>query len=775
MVDIQNAGKTEARAEGPWSTLALETIGWKAFQDLCSQVCEEVFKRPVQVYREAQDGGQDAVFIVDGPNGSVDATVQCKHSSDPRRSLREGDLTDEFETVAELVANKQADTYFLMTSMGVDAPTAVRIRARLRVLGVRKPHVLGRQYLVRTIRSSARLRALVPQVYGLGDLGAILDQRLIQQTRALLDHWIPKLKLYVPTSAHRKAVRALTEHGIVLLLGNPSTGKSTIGAILSTIASEDADHTVLHLTSPRDFEANWNPAERKRFFWIDDAFGSNGMRDEFVRDWTSAFKKVQAAIVHGNRFVLTSRRHIYEAAKRNLGQRNHPAFLDGRAVVDVGGLSTEEKVQILYNHVNFGAQTQSWKRSVRDHLDAVANVDEFLPGIAERLGDPAFTRSLGTSERELIRFMREPREHLVDTINALDDALRAALILVYVHQGALSSEQGDDEACRAVAEMVSEPLPRIHERMPELKGSFLRVSKIAGRDVWGFAHPTIADALTDILKDRSHMVAALLRGAPIETILNGFVCEGADLVIDAPIIPATLDEVLVGRLINSEDSLQSNWSVFSFLASRATDDVIRRVLAVAPRFLDRMSWRFYRVGIDPRLQVLARAFRLGLLPDDIREEAADRLVASAIDDFDLSFFEEEDMLALIKPSGLVALGARIVSELLPRASEQIERAREEADLSDDPDSQFERFKDGLTTIERLGSSDASTIELIENARDAVQAAVDDVEDRKKEKEKEEDDHSEDWNFMDAVSQVAKPAAPPPRDTRKRSVFSDVDK
>lgn len=48
--------------------------------------------------------------------------------------------------------------------------------------------------------------------------------------------------------------------------------------------------------------------------------------------------------------------------------------------------------------------------------------------------------------------MREPREHLVDTINALDEALRAALILVYVHQGAFSDDQGEDEACRAVAE-----------------------------------------------------------------------------------------------------------------------------------------------------------------------------------------------------------------------------------------------------------------------------------------------------------------------------------
>ena len=75
------AGTMRVRAEGPWSDLALHTIGWKAFQDLCAQVCEEVLRRPVQVYREAQDGGQDAVFL-SGPGGGHDATIQCKHSAD---------------------------------------------------------------------------------------------------------------------------------------------------------------------------------------------------------------------------------------------------------------------------------------------------------------------------------------------------------------------------------------------------------------------------------------------------------------------------------------------------------------------------------------------------------------------------------------------------------------------------------------------------------------------------------------------------------------------
>jgi hypothetical protein len=112
-----------------------------------------------------------------------------------------------------------------------------------------------------------------------------------------------------------------------------------------------------------------------------------------------------------------------------LGQRNLPVFTNGKAVVDVGVLTAAEKSQILYNHINFGGQTQSWKKTVKPHLDAVAKVDDFLPGIAERLGEPAFTKSLGTSEKELIRFMEEPREHLIDTINALEPPHRVSGLL----------------------------------------------------------------------------------------------------------------------------------------------------------------------------------------------------------------------------------------------------------------------------------------------------------------------------------------------------------
>ncbi len=107
-------------------------------------------------------------LIPSGSDSPPVGTVQCKHTSEAGKALKASDLTAELVNVKQLVRAGQADTYIFMTNMSVDAPVAAAMRAKLRAFGVRKPHILGRQYIVRVIRSSARLRALVPQVYGLG-------------------------------------------------------------------------------------------------------------------------------------------------------------------------------------------------------------------------------------------------------------------------------------------------------------------------------------------------------------------------------------------------------------------------------------------------------------------------------------------------------------------------------------------------------------------------------------------------------------------------------
>lgn len=126
-------------AQASQTSLALHTLGWKAFQDLCAQVCEVVLGRSIGIYREAQDGGQDATFTSKPKaTGGVaeSSTIQCKFSGDPARKLRASDIAGERKHITDLVAKGLASSYYFITNMSVDAPVAADICAGLSRLGV---------------------------------------------------------------------------------------------------------------------------------------------------------------------------------------------------------------------------------------------------------------------------------------------------------------------------------------------------------------------------------------------------------------------------------------------------------------------------------------------------------------------------------------------------------------------------------------------------------------------------------------------------------------
>jgi hypothetical protein len=774
------APSQQRQAQGPWADLALHTLGWKAFQDLCAQVCEEILKRPVEIYREAQDGGQDAVFLSrrlkSKPSGEP-ATIQCKFTSKPNRRLRPSDLRPEEAHVVALKTEGHAETYALMTNMSVDAPVAVAIKGRLRELGVLHPHVFGREFLTQVIRASARLRALVPRVYGLGDLSLILDERRAEQTKALLGHMLPTLKVYVPTNPHLRAVRALAEHGIVLLLGDPATGKSTIAAILATTAAEDGGHPCYKSDGPDGLLESWNPNEPSGFYWIDHAFGPNQPREDYIDRWIAIMPKIQAAVADGNRFVLTSRRHIYEAAKPKLGSRNHPLFRDRRAIVDVGELTNQERRQILYNHIKAGTQSSIWKSRVKPQLDSLADEPLFLPEIARRLSDPAYTKHISTANDTLLKFIREPKEHLLQTIRELSKLHRAALTLVFLHRGQMPIGAAAPEMQQLVLKHFAVDAESLGQAILHLRDSFLVQTNITTTPIWTFKHPTIADAIGAILGETEGMGELYLRGTKSEAILTEAVCVGAAQIPDAVVIPEALNELLVERLAELPDEQWVNRLLFAFLDERASDRAFEMFVTRHPTILSRIAIRSWRLRYDPKLLVHARAHALRLLPADLRAQSEEELAQELLYNADASFLDDDTILALIRPTNLLHLAARIRDELLGQIPSMAAAIEEDADLEQDAADNFDDLRSSLRALRGLFRSDKTAEHLLGDADASIDSAIASIEDKKKKKEKDKDDDDNDWNWENyAPGQSLTVPTVPPLPARKapRSIFSDVD-
>jgi hypothetical protein len=161
---------------------ALHTLGWAAFQDLCTSVLEVVFDRPVTFYAKVRDGGQDGSFrgSILEPVTSADprqSTLQTKHFSRAGVSLKLSSLAGERDKIRRLVREGRAHDYVLMTNATVTAPEAKLIEDALRADGVVSPAILARDWITKKIHENPKIRATAPRLYGLGDLSWIIDER----------------------------------------------------------------------------------------------------------------------------------------------------------------------------------------------------------------------------------------------------------------------------------------------------------------------------------------------------------------------------------------------------------------------------------------------------------------------------------------------------------------------------------------------------------------------------------------------------------------------
>jgi hypothetical protein len=659
--------------------------------------------------------------------------------------------------------------------MSVSGPIAVEVKNWLRKRGVVNPHVYGKEFLTRAVRNSARLRALIPRIYGLGDLSIILDERRAAQTEALLGHMMPTLRVYVPTKPHVQAVRTLSKHHIVLLLGDAATGKSTIAAILAATAAEHKDRSCYKLDGPNALSESWNPNE-PAFYWIDDAFGPNQPREDFIDTWIAIMPKIQAAIAKKNQFVLTSRRHIYEAAKPKLGTRNHPAFRDSSAIVQVGDLTANEREQILYNHIKSGTQSRIWKARVKPQLQSLAAEPALLPEIARRLGDPAYTTQISTANDSLLRFIREPKEHLLQTIEELSKLHRAALTLVFLHRGQMPLAGAATDMQQLVIARFSADAESLGQALSQMLGSFLIQAGAAGAMFWGFKHPTIADAISEYLGKTDGLTELYLRGTKSETILAETVCAGVTHIPDAVVIPAGLEELLVERLAELPDEPWINRRLFTFLDSRASASAFGIFVTKHPLSLQRYAYRSEKLSYDPAIRLHARAYAQGLLPPELRDDTSGVLVRALLTEADTSFLEEDAVLDLIAPQKLLHLARKLRDEVLPNFPDMALNIIDEVDLDAEPESNFDDINAKLNALTEFFADDDAAESGLAEAREAIDSAVKAVAKKKEEKDREGEEE-DDWNWKNLTPGTPTKAAPESvvvRTTGARSVFSDVD-
>ncbi len=614
---------SQSAATGASSDFLLHTLGWREFQDLCASVLSEILGQQFQVFAPGPDGGRDGAFRGQWSTGTGEPlggtfTAQCKHTSDPTALIRVSDLEEDFAKAERLADVELADIYILMTNAKLTAEAEAAISARLLSCGVKRPLVFGREWFSLKISESPRLRALVPRVYGLGDLSEILDERAYSQAAMLLESLGPNLRTFVPTGAYRRALEALSNSRFVLLLGEPAAGKTTIASTLCLHAADVWQARTIRVANPTDFQSHWNPNEPRQLFWVDDAFGAMQYQADRVRDWNQLLPSIHAAMQKGTRFILTSRDYIWQRARDELKIAALPSLTEAQVVIRVSELTETERERILYNHIRLGDQPREFRTAIKRFLGEVARHPGFLPETARRLGHRFFTRGLRSERRSVLEFVAAPEAFLKETIAGLGQDDVAALAVVFAYGARLDSPVASSAVLERICAELGSSLHGIKVALESLNGCLVRLERGDEGTHWRFQHPTVGDVVGSYLAQRLELVGIYVQFAPLVDLLRDVTAGDVGLQGAKVVASETLYPVLLRRLKAALASADHRSLALWFMAYRASAPFLACAVTDMPTLSASLVPVSGYLETQGSVDLLARLRVCGLLDEDIR-------------------------------------------------------------------------------------------------------------------------------------------------------------
>jgi len=750
----------QATVQAQHVTYELESLGWKAFQDLCSTIISEVLGQTVQSFLSSRDGGRDGAFhgTWTAPHGagiSGSFTVQCKFTSRKNASLSLADLEDELHKARRLAARGLADNYILMTNHSVSGRAEEDIRdAFLAIKGIRSFLPFGAEWITLKIRESSRLRMLVPRVYGLGDLSQILDERAYGQAREILSWMGDDLAKFVITDAHRKAANALIKPGFVLLLGEPASGKSTIAATLALGALDWWDCSTLKVRNAEEFVQHWNSNEPHQFFWVDDAFGALQYQRPMANDWSTAFPHMSAAIKKGTKILFTSRDYIYRAAEQDLKTTAFPLMRESQVIIQVQKLTDAEKAQILYNHIKLGDQPNAFKTQVKPFLPGVAASPRFLPEVARRLGGPLFTKNLPLSVQAITDFVERPLAFMVDVIRNLDCECRAALALIFMREGLVRSPMALTKEESEALECLGATKAGVREALKAMNGSLVRFIKAKARR-WTFRHPTIGDALAEVIAEDPELVDIYLAGVSPDKLLSEVTCGAVGIQGARLVVPPRAYDLVLRKL----DRVKELSRVFWFLSYRSDRDFIARYLERHPEATSRICAPRSYLSACVEVSLVCHLHEWGLLPEEERLRFVAEAKKLAVDTPDADFLTNPRIRAVLSDLEVLDILASVRWDLIEDLPCTIDVWLDNYERSEDPESYFEPLKGALSAYRRAFRADPAAVRLLDKGLAVIDGHISDL---------ESDEKHEDFD-----DDAYEPSGSPAR-WGKRDIFDDVD-
>jgi hypothetical protein len=289
---------------------------------------------------------------------------------------------------------------------------------------------------------------------------------------------------------------------------------------------------------------------------------------------------------------------------------------------------------------------------------------------------------------------------LLDVVASLAAAEKAAIGLVFIAGGKLLIPVVADEHIAGILELLGVTLGDVKAALVSLDDSLLKRQKESGSEYWVFRHPTIRDAYATMVGGNPELIDVYLSGVSTDQLLKEVVCGDVQLEGAEIIVPESRYHLIQDRLDrHSEQSWAGPYRVSTFLSSRCSTDFIANYFESRDISSCIPGSSFDLDVFGSGVQVLAKLNSAGLLSDDVRSSAAERIVKISDRESSLRFIGSQAVQSILTPEEINSSAQLIGQRVLLEGAERLEELEDYWDNESDPGDLFTEIDSTLEYIE----------------------------------------------------------------------------